>query len=91
MLIEDGPERLLIWGDILHSRLLQVPHPDWTVIWDADPAEAIATRRRIFDRAASEGFDVAGMHLASRGRVTREGAGYRWEVREGGRADDVSR
>ncbi|CAO4144341.1 MBL fold metallo-hydrolase [Methylorubrum extorquens] len=91
VLIEDGPERLLIWGDILHSRLLQVPHPDWTVIWDVDPAEAIATRRRIFDQAASEGLDVAGMHLASRGRVTRDGVGYRWEDREGGRADDVSR
>ena len=91
VLIEDGPERLLIWGDILHSRLLQVPHPDWTVVWDADPAEAITTRRRIFDRAASEGLDVAGMHLANRGRITREGAGYRWEVREGGGADGLSR
>lgn len=91
VLIEEGPERLLIWGDILHSRLLQVPHPDWTVIWDADPAEAIATRRHILDRAASEGLDIAGMHLSSRGRVTRDGVGYFWEVRDGGSADGLSR
>ncbi len=82
VLIEDGSERLLIWGDVLHSRVLQMPHPDWTVIWDADPAEAIATRRRILDRAATEGLDVAGMHLATRGRITRDGSGYLWQVRD---------
>lgn len=91
VLIEDGPERLLIWGDILHSRVLQVPHPDWTVIWDADPAEAIATRRRIFDRVATEGLDVAGMHLATRGRITRVGSGYLWEGRETARSDGLPR
>ncbi|MBB2960676.1 MBL fold metallo-hydrolase [Methylobacterium sp. R2-1] len=82
VLIEDGAERLLFWGDILHSRVLQMPHPDWTVIWDADPAEAIATRRHILDRAAMERLDVAGMHLATRGRIAREGSGYLWEVRD---------
>ncbi len=91
VLIEDGSERLLIWGDILHSRLLQMPHPDWTVIWDADPAEAIATRRRILDRAASEGLDVAGMHLAGRGRILRDGAGYLWEPRDRAGSDGAYR
>lgn len=76
VLVSDGAERLLIWGDIVHSRLLQMPHPDWTVIWDTDPAQAVATRRRILDRAAEEGLSVAGMHLATRGRVARSGAGY---------------
>ena len=76
VLITDGPERLLIWGDIIHSRLLQMPHPDWTVIWDADPAKALATRRRILDRAAAESLSVTGMHLAARGRIERIDAGY---------------
>ncbi len=75
--IADGAERLLIWGDVIHSRLLQMPHPDWTVIWDADPAQAMATRRRLLDRAASDGFRVAGMHMAADGRIERDGAGYR--------------
>ncbi|PXW66456.1 MBL fold metallo-hydrolase [Methylobacterium sp. B4] len=82
VLVEDGSARLLIWGDIVHSRILQMPHPDWTVIWDADPAQAIATRRRILDRAASEGLDVAGMHLATRGRIGRDGSAYLWEARD---------
>ncbi|EIZ87064.1 beta-lactamase domain-containing protein [Methylobacterium sp. GXF4] len=76
VLIADGSERLLIWGDIVHSQILQMPHPDWTVIWDTDPAEAITTRRHILDRAATEGLSVTGMHLASRGRIKRTGAGY---------------
>lgn len=76
VLIEDGPERLLIFGDVVHSRILQMPHPDWTVIWDMDPIQAEATRRRILDRAAAEGLPVAGMHLAGRGRIARAGSGY---------------
>ena len=76
VLIADGAERLLIWGDIVHSRRLQMPHPDWTVIWDTDPAEAAATRRRILDRAVVEGLSITGMHLSARGRIARAGAGY---------------
>ena len=75
VLIADGPERLLIWGDIVHSRLLQMPHPDRTVIWDTDPAQAIATRRHILDRVATEGLSVTGMHLAARGRIERAETG----------------
>ncbi|MCJ2078108.1 MBL fold metallo-hydrolase, partial [Methylobacterium sp. E-016] len=76
VLIADGSDRLLIWGDIVHSRILQMPHPDWTVIWDTDPAEAITTRRRILDRAAVDGLRVTGMHLATSGRIERADAGY---------------
>jgi len=76
VLIADGPDRLLIWGDIVHSRLLQMPHPDWTVIWDTDPIEAIATRRGILDRAATEGFRVTGMHIATVGKIERASTGY---------------
>jgi len=76
VLIADGSDRLLIWGDIVHSRILQMPHPDWTVIWDTDPAEAITTRRRILDRAAADGLTVTGMHLATSGRIERKNAGY---------------
>ncbi|ACL62000.1 MBL fold metallo-hydrolase [Methylobacterium nodulans] len=76
VVLEDGPDRLLIWGDVVHSRILQFRHPGWTVIWDADKAEAEATRRRIFDRAAAERLPVTGMHLTGRGRVERLRDGY---------------
>lgn len=54
VMIADGSERLLIGGDIVHSRFLPMPHPDWSVTWDTDPAEAIATRRRILRRKDDE-------------------------------------
>lgn len=76
LVIEDGGDRLLIWGDIVHSRILQMPHPEWTVIWDMDKAGAEATRRRILDRAVVEGLTVAGMHLSGRGRIERRGEAY---------------
>ncbi|MCC0807733.1 MBL fold metallo-hydrolase [Methylobacterium sp. W2] len=76
LLFEDGGQRLLVWGDVIHSRILQMPHPDWSVIWDLDRAEALATRRRVFDRAVVEGLTVAGMHLTNRGHIERSGVGY---------------
>ncbi|GJE19012.1 MBL fold metallo-hydrolase [Methylobacterium marchantiae] len=76
LLFEDGGERLLIWGDVIHSRILQMPHPDWGVIWDLDRAQAEATRRLLLDRAVVEGLVVAGMHLFGRGRIERRGDGY---------------
>ena len=76
VLLEDGGERLLVWGDVIHSTVLQLPNPAWTVVFDADPAQAAATRARTLDMAAADGVRVAGMHLATAGRVERRGAGY---------------
>ncbi|MBX9932296.1 MAG: MBL fold metallo-hydrolase [Methylobacterium sp.] len=76
VLVTDGNDRLLVWGDIVHSRILQMPHPEWSVIWDLDQAQARATRRRILDQAAADGLVVAGMHVAARGRIERRGNGY---------------
>lgn len=76
VLIEEAGERLLIWGDIVHARILQLPHPEWTVIWDMDPVRAEATRRRVLDQAVVEGLSVAGMHLSTHGRIVRQGQGY---------------
>lgn len=61
-LINSGDESLLIWGDTVHVPEVQVALPDTGVAYDIDPAEAVATRRRIFDMAASERLLVAGLH-----------------------------
>jgi len=62
-LIESGGQSLLIWGDIVHVPEIQVPRPEATMAVDVDPAQTVATRRRLFDRVASERLAVAGMHL----------------------------
>lgn len=79
-LIESNGERLLIWGDIVHMPEVQVPRPEVTMVVDVDPAAAEASRRRIFDIAASERLLVTGMHLhfPGFGHVAREAGTYRF-------------
>jgi glyoxylase-like metal-dependent hydrolase (beta-lactamase superfamily II) len=59
----------------------QLAHPDWVAVFDFDPAQAVATRRRLFDRAADEGALVLCYHFPfpGLGRVARAGEGWRWE------------
>lgn len=79
-MITSGKERLLIWGDIVHSAALQFARPDWTIAFDMDQAQAAATRKRTFDMAASDRLLVAGMHLPypGLGHIERAGAEYRF-------------
>lgn len=76
--IDDGGESLLIWGDIMHMPDVQAPHPEVTVVYDLDPAQAEASRRRVLDMVAADRLAVAGMHLHFPGfaHVERAGAGY---------------
>ena len=78
-LIESSGQRLLIWGDVVHMPEVQVPRPEVAMVVDTDPTAAVASRRRIFDLAASERLLVTGMHLHFPGfaHVVREAAGYR--------------
>lgn len=77
-LFESRGERLLIWGDTVHIPEVQVPRPEVTVVVDSDPTAAAASRRRIFDMAASERLLVTGMHLhfPGFGHVARRAGGY---------------
>jgi len=61
--IHSGGESLLIWGDVIHFATLQFAYPDWGVVFDADPALAIETRRAMLDRASADRMAVAGMHI----------------------------
>jgi glyoxylase-like metal-dependent hydrolase (beta-lactamase superfamily II) len=62
-LIESQGERLLIWGDVVHMPEVQVSCPEISMVVDVDPVAAVASRRRIFDLAASERLLVTGMHM----------------------------
>ena len=78
-LVASGGKALLIWGDIVHVPEVQVARPEVTMKVDSDPAQAIATRRRIFDQVATDRLAIAGMHLhfPSFAHLARDGAGYR--------------
>jgi glyoxylase-like metal-dependent hydrolase (beta-lactamase superfamily II) len=75
-----GDERLLHVGDAAADPVLHLRHPEWFLAPDYWPAEALMTRRRLFDRAAAEGMLVMTSHFAfpGLGHVTHAGEGWRW-------------
>ena len=77
-LLESCGLRLLFLGDLLHAALWQLPNPEIYTVWDLDIAKAIASRQRLFQRAAAEQLPVAGAHLPfpGRGRLAAVDAGF---------------
>jgi glyoxylase-like metal-dependent hydrolase (beta-lactamase superfamily II) len=80
-LIASGKESLLIWGDLVHLASVQVARPDTGLVFDVDPQQACATRRRAFDRIAADKLMVAGAHMdfPGFGTIVRKGAGFAFE------------
>ncbi len=52
----------LIVGDLLHAQDLQLEHPQFCTRYDSDPAQATATRSRIFNELRNNGQYMAGAH-----------------------------
>jgi glyoxylase-like metal-dependent hydrolase (beta-lactamase superfamily II) len=62
-MIASGGKSLLIWGDIIHVPEVQVPRPEVTMVFDTDPNQAAATRKRTFDMVTTDRQLIAGMHV----------------------------
>lgn len=77
-LIASGNEQLMIWGDTVHVPEVQTAFPEAGMAFDTDLAAAAASRKRMFDRVASDGILIAGMHLhfPAFSRLARKGDGY---------------
>jgi glyoxylase-like metal-dependent hydrolase (beta-lactamase superfamily II) len=50
--IVSNGNRLLNVGDMVHSSIISLARPDWTIAWDSDRAEAVRTRLRELRRLA---------------------------------------
>jgi glyoxylase-like metal-dependent hydrolase (beta-lactamase superfamily II) len=76
--VSSNGSELLLWGDIVHNAVLQFPEPERSIVYDADPAMAIASRKRVFDMVATDGLLFAGAHLPfpGLGRATKAQTGY---------------
>lgn len=76
----DGPEPLLLVGDACTHDVLFFENPGWRFGFDADPDLALATRRRLLDRAATDRLRLLGYHWTrpGPGRAERRGAAYRF-------------
>jgi glyoxylase-like metal-dependent hydrolase (beta-lactamase superfamily II) len=77
-MIASGDKSLLIWGDITHIPEVQVARPEVTMVFDTDPHQAAATRKRTFDMVATDRQLVAGMHLHFPGfaNLVKQGDSY---------------
>ncbi|HDR9482948.1 TPA: MBL fold metallo-hydrolase [Burkholderia aenigmatica] len=67
--IESGDQQVLIWGDVIHSTLLQLRYPHWSIGFDVDPAQAVQTREQLLARLASGNTLVAGPHVTGIGKI----------------------
>jgi glyoxylase-like metal-dependent hydrolase (beta-lactamase superfamily II) len=78
--IASGGERVLHVVNAAAEPMLNLEHPDWFLAPDLWPAQALRTRRQLFDRAAAEDLLVLTAHFAfpGLGRVTADGDRWRW-------------
>jgi len=77
-LISSGGKQLISSADVTNINALFVKHPDWVAAFDHVPDEAIATRKKVFDRAIADKAMVAGYHwgLPNVGTISKDGSGY---------------
>lgn len=75
-----GGDGLIIAGDTVTAPWVFFPHPEWTFGFDADHETAIASRKRLLDRAARDRTMLLGYHwpYPGVGFAERKGSGYRY-------------
>ena len=73
-------QRILFWGDTVHAQIVQLRHPEITVVFDNDPAAAAAMRDQLLPALAREDVMIAGPHMPfpALGRLRKDGNGYLW-------------
>ncbi|AIZ79744.1 MBL fold metallo-hydrolase [Actinobacillus equuli subsp. equuli] len=79
-LVGSGKDRLLVWGDIIHSHTIQLKNPDISMEVDSDEKAAIATRKRILKLVSEGKLWVGAAHIPfpGIGHIVKEEQGYSW-------------
>jgi len=78
--IADGAEQMMFVADTSNRPELFARRPDFHLVFDFDPVLAEASRRRIFDRVATDRIRITGYHFPfpANGYLAKEGSGYRF-------------
>ena len=78
--VESNGQRLVLWGDLMHSAAVQFPDPSVTIKFDTDSKAAAAQRKAQYADAAKRGHWVAAAHLPfpGIGHLRADGKGYDW-------------
>jgi glyoxylase-like metal-dependent hydrolase (beta-lactamase superfamily II) len=76
--IHSGDQSLLVLGDTAQHPAIFARHPNWQAAFDVDGAEAVATRKTLFDRAAADRMLVTGYHFPfpACGHLIKTAGGY---------------
>jgi glyoxylase-like metal-dependent hydrolase (beta-lactamase superfamily II) len=79
-LVLAGDDGLLIPADAVTEPAVYFPHPEWRFAYDADSDLAVATRKSLLDRAATDRMRLLGFHwpYPGVGFAERKGTGYRY-------------
>lgn len=78
--IVSGQDRLLYFGDALHSSIVSVERPDFVNAWDFNSDAAVATRLALLGRGATQTLRTYGVHFPFPGLGTfrRQADGFVW-------------
>jgi glyoxylase-like metal-dependent hydrolase (beta-lactamase superfamily II) len=82
ILFASGKEQFVYMGDIAHNPVTSLQHPDWTPVFDYEPAQAIKSRKAILDHVATDRVMVIGCHFPfpGIGHVVRHDTAYHWDA-----------
>jgi len=76
--IHSGDQSLMVLGDTAQHPAVFARHPDWQAAFDIDGDAAVATRKKLFDRAAADRMLVTGYHFPfpACGHLVKTASGY---------------
>lgn len=76
--VSSGNGRLLVMSDTTNNPVLFARKPEWTAVFDMDGEEAIKSRRKMLDMAATDRMQVSFYHAAfpATGHIARDGSGF---------------
>lgn len=80
VVVESGGQSLLVLGDAINHAHVSFERPDWQFGFDMDKDQAVITRKRLLDMAATDRMAVSGYHLPfpGVGHVARDEGAYRF-------------
>lgn len=78
--VRQGTEAAMVVGDAIGNHHVAFRKPGWASGSDQDAAQAVGTRKMLFDRLTSEQMTLIGFHLPNGGigQVDRDGDSYRF-------------
>ena len=78
--ITSGDERLLYFGDAMHSSVISLRRPELVNAWDSDSDAAVATRQDLLERGVEGSLRYYGVHFPypGIGRIAQRDGEYVW-------------